>query len=110
MSDTPSQQRLARLNALIAEANRLQPTSGLDDSLKAELQLASHDLEEAALYLGQPYVDTEPAILTNVDMALEVATYRINVVKKAIALFGADAAEVRDVRDEDGDYALCSFE
>jgi len=103
MSETPSQQRLATLNALVAEADQLLATPGLDDSLKAELQLAHHDLEEAALFLGQPYVDTEPAILTSVDMALEVATYRINVVKKAIALFNADAGEVRDVRDEDDD-------
>jgi hypothetical protein len=93
MGETPSQARLERLDALRADADRLK-TAAQHQSLKGEVRRASRDTAEAAHYLAESNIDSRPSILAIVDMAIQLAAYRLRAVEKPLHTYGPGAMSI----------------
>jgi hypothetical protein len=81
-------------------ARRTEATQQLEraqhETMKDQLQFALRDLEEAELWLSQPNIDSRPSIQQVVRLILELAGWRINIVKDALDKFGPDAMMMGD--------------
>jgi hypothetical protein len=87
---SPSQLRRAQIETLKVDAGRLRDAAR-QQPIKDLVGLAMRDLDEGLLWLRQENIDSRPYILQIVDMTILMATTRMNVVSRALALYGPDA-------------------
>ena len=91
MSDpSPRRQRLTRVAAQQLEAERLLSTA-THSTMRAQVRLASRDLDEALLWLNETDIDSRPSILKIVDLLLDLAAWRLTMVGSSLKAYGPSA-------------------
>jgi hypothetical protein len=84
------EQRLARVNMLQDEAQRLL-LAARHDSLQHHVHLALRDLRKALVYLSREGVATRSRGRTTIDAVADIASARLNSVRRTLDLRGTDA-------------------
>ena len=88
MSDpTPRRQRLKRVAAQQVEAERLLSTAR-HSTMRAQVRLASRDVDEALLWLNETDIDARPSILKIIDLLLDLASWRLTMVDSNLKTYG----------------------
>jgi hypothetical protein len=87
---TPRRRRLTQVAAQEVEAARLLSIA-THSTARAQVRLASRDLDEALLWLKETDVDARPSILKMVDLLLDLATCRLTMVDSNLKTYGPGA-------------------
>jgi hypothetical protein len=87
---TPSQARRAIIERLRFDALR-QLTRARRAVMKHQIALASRDLEAGLAWLEEEGADSNALILEFVDLTIELASWRLELVNNALDKYGPDA-------------------
>jgi hypothetical protein len=86
---TGKELRQARIDTARAEIARLSAVV-TQQPVKDELALAGRDVSEAAAWLTQENIEQRPSILAIVALTLNLADWRIGMVKQGLTTYGPD--------------------
>ena len=86
---TPSDERRARINAMLHRAEMLL-SEAQHETVTEQILLARRDLDEGFQWLRQSSIDTRPRLLKIVDLLLSLAQSRLQLVADGLKKFGPD--------------------
>jgi hypothetical protein len=87
---TPRQELLATIETKQAEARQLLAIA-THDRIQEQIRLAARELDEAVLWLNDQTGQPRPNILHCAELAVEMATWRLTIVAKALKTYGPGA-------------------
>lgn len=87
---SPSQERRAIIAQLQSDALR-QLTRARHTVMKHQISLADRDLEVGLAWLGEKDADSNASILAFVDLTIDLASWRLELVKNALDKYGPNA-------------------
>ncbi len=85
--------RAAQVDMLRGEVQRLL-TAATHRVTQEQVRLASRDLDEAIAWLGQDDFDARWPLHRVVDLIINLATWRLRMVRDALQKHGPDAAQL----------------
>ena len=88
--ETQSEQRFAAIEAKQGQADMLL-AEARQEPLKEQVVLALRDLDEGLRWLRKEDKNARPFVLEIVDAIVRLATFRLNMVKKALQTDGPNA-------------------
>ena len=89
-ASTPTQIRTAQIEGLQAVAARLLATAK-HQTMQEQVRLASRDLDEGLRWLREDNFDARLPFHRIVDLTIDLANWRLNMVSDALQKYGPDA-------------------
>jgi hypothetical protein len=87
---TPSQERQVTIEQLQFDALH-QSMRARRTVMKHQISFAGRDLEAGLAWLEEKHADSNASILAFVDLTIELASWRLELVKKALDKYGPEA-------------------
>jgi len=90
---THSDHRRALIQIKMADADRLMGTA-THNVMKEQVRLAVRDLNEGVQWLESENIKDSPFIMGIVDLIIQLASWRLMMVERALQSHGPDAATI----------------